>query len=103
MNETMVEERVSRLEGIAEQVDRRLEHLDNRLGEVNQSIESLRTEIGSLRTETNARLEGMDRSTNARFAQIDARLNTLTTLMLGSTGAVLVAIIGAVVAFILRG
>ena len=47
-----LEQRVSRLEGAYEQVDKRLDDL-------NRAIESLRAEIGSLRAEVNSRFNNL--------------------------------------------
>ncbi len=48
----MTQERVSRLEGAYEQVDRRLD-------DVNRSIQSVRDEMGSLRGEMNNRINNL--------------------------------------------
>ncbi len=124
MNETMVEERVSKLEGAYEQVDERLGEMsrsidslrtgmntrftqmesrftliDERFVGVDRSIDSLRGEMNTRLTEMNTRLTQIE----GRFTQIDARLNTMTAIMVGSTGTLLVAIIGAVVTLMATG
>jgi tetrahydromethanopterin S-methyltransferase subunit G len=48
----MTQERVSRLEGAYEQVDRRLD-------DMNRSIQSVRDEMGSLRGEMNNRINNL--------------------------------------------
>ena len=64
-----MEQRVSRLEGAYEQVDARLH-------DITQSVESLRAEM------------------NARFAEMNSRINTLMIVMIGSWITVMLAIIG---------
>ena len=64
-----LEQRVSRLEGAYEQVDRRLD-------ELSRSIESLRTEMNGLRAEMNS------------------RFNNVYVLIGGSWVTIMVAIIG---------
>ena len=68
-----LEERVSRLEGAYEQVGSRLDSLDNRLIEVNQSVSALREEMNS-------------------------RMNTLLTVVIGSWATLVVGIIAALIA-----
>ena len=70
---TTTEERVSRLEGAYEQVDRRLDSIDTRLSDLNQSISDLRAE------------------TNSRF-------NTLLTVVIGSWITLVVGIIAGLIA-----
>ena len=71
-----LEQRVSRLEGAYEQVDRRLD-------ELSRSIESLRTEMNGLRAEMN----GLRTEMNNRF-------NNVYVLIGGSWVTIMVAIIG---------
>ena len=70
---TTAEERISRLEGAYEQVDRRLDSIDTRLSDLNQSISDLRAE------------------TNSRF-------NTLLTVVIGSWITLVVGIIAGLIA-----
>ena len=63
------EQRVSRLEGAYEQVDARLH-------DMSQAIESLRADH------------------NARFVEMNNRINTLILLLLGSWVTIILAIIG---------
>ena len=70
---TTAEERISRLEGAYEQVDRRLDSIDSRLSDLNQSISELRAE------------------TNSRF-------NTLLTVVIGSWITLVVGIIAGLIA-----
>ena len=62
-------ERISRLEGAYEQVDRRLD-------DMNRSLDSLRDDVVALRSEMNS------------------RINTLYVLLFGSWVTIMVAIIG---------
>ncbi len=62
-------ERISRLEGAYEQVDRRLD-------DMNRSLDSLRNDVVALRSEMNS------------------RINTLYVLLFGSWVTIMVAIIG---------
>jgi tetrahydromethanopterin S-methyltransferase subunit G len=64
-----IEERVSRLEGVYEQVDSRLDDL-------NQSMNGLRAEMTS------------------KFAEVNSRINTLYVILAGSWVTMMVAIIG---------
>ena len=68
-----LEQRVSRLEGAYEQVDRRLEELDR--------------SVSSLRTETSRGLDSLRAEMNSRF-------NNLCILLFGSSVTIMVAIIG---------
>jgi tetrahydromethanopterin S-methyltransferase subunit G len=43
-----LEERVARIEGILEQMDKRLNHLESEIGEIRGEIGGIRDEIGSL-------------------------------------------------------
>ena len=70
---TTAEERISRLEGAYEQVDRRLDSIDSRLSDLNQSISELRAK------------------TNSRF-------NTLLTVVIGSWITLVVGIIAGLIA-----
>ena len=69
---TTAEERISRLEGAYEQVDRLLDSIDSRLSDLNQSISELRAE------------------TNSRF-------NTLLTVVIGSWITLVVGIIAGLI------
>ena len=73
------EQRISRLEGAYEQVDKRLDDL-------NQSMGGLRSEMDSLRSEMRGEMGGL-RSENSR-------LNTLTIVMFGTWVTVIGAVIG---------
>ena len=72
----MTQERVSRLEGAYEQVDRRLD-------DMNRSIQSVRDEMGSLRGEMGS-LRG----------EMNSRINNLYVLLGGTWVATMAAIIG---------
>ena len=77
------EERVSRLEGIYEQVDRRLD-------DINRSIGALRSEVTNLRNDMNSRFNEV----NSRFNEVNSRFNNLYILLLGSWITTMAAIIG---------
>ena len=68
-----IEERVSRLEGAYEQVDRRLGGIEDRLIEMNQN-------------------------TNARFDEMNSRINTLITVVVGSAATLAVGIAAGFIA-----
>ena len=68
-----IEERVSRLEGAYEQVDRRLGGIEDRLIETNQN-------------------------TNARFDEMNSRINTLITVVIGSAATLAVGIAAGFIA-----
>ena len=70
---TTIEERVSRLEGAYEQVDRRLGGIEDRLIEMNQN-------------------------TNARFDEMNNRINTLITVVIGSAATLAVGIAAGFIA-----
>lgn len=74
------EQRISRLEGAYEQVDKRLDDL-------NQSVNGLRDEMNSRFTEMRAEMTGLRSETNSR-------LNTLTIVMFGTWVTVIGAVIG---------
>ena len=77
---TTLPDRVSRLEGAYEQVDRRL-------GDLTESVTGLRTEVGAL----DSKINGLRR-------EIDAKINTLIIVI--ATGGV--AIAGAIVTLAFR-
>lgn len=77
----VLEERVSRLEGAYEQVDRRL-------GDLNTSMEALRLDV-------NERLGNL-------HSEMDRRFNTLYMVVGSSSVAILIAIIGLIVTVILK-
>ena len=79
-----MEERVSRLEGAYEQVDRRLGDLTDAVARVDVKIDSLRTD--------------MDGRFDSLRSDMDAKLNTLI-LVIATVG---VAIAGAIVALAFR-
>ena len=70
---TTTEERVSRLEGAYEQVDRRLGGIEDRLIEMNQN-------------------------TNARFDEMNNRINTLIAVVIGSAATLAVGIAAGFIA-----
>ncbi len=72
----VIEQRISRLEGAYEQVDRRLD-------EMHQSIIGLRAEMNSLRGEM-----------NALRAEMNSRFNTLYVLIAASWVTIIGAMIG---------
>ena len=90
-----MEERVSRLEGAYEQVDRRLGDLTDAVARVDAKVDSLRTDMDgrfdSLRTDMDGRFDSLR-------SDMDAKLNTLI-LVIATVG---VAIAGAIVALAFR-
>ena len=60
------QERISRLEGTYEQVDRRLDDMNTRLGETNRSIEGLRADM-------NSRFEAMNRPNKVLRTEMSTR------------------------------
>ncbi len=83
----VLEERVSRLEGAYEQVDRRLDDLNHNVAslraEVNSLRDEVRTEVGSLRAEVRTEIGGLR-------AEVNGRLNNLYVLI-GGLWATMVA------------
>ena len=74
------EQRISRLEGAYEQVDKRLDDL-------HQSITGLRGEMAGLRGEMRGEMGGLR-------SEMNSRLNTLTIVMFGMWVTVIGAVIG---------
>ena len=74
------QERISRLEGTYEQVDRRLDDMNTRLGETNRSIEGLRAEMNSRFEEMNnrmdSRFEEMNNRMDSRFEEMNNRMDS---------------------------
>ncbi|MDE2993746.1 MAG: hypothetical protein OXU67_07660 [Chloroflexota bacterium] len=91
------QERISRLEGTYEQVDRRLDDMNTRLGETNRSIEGLRAEMNTRFEEMNnrmdSRFEEMNSRMDSRFGELNNRYNTLVMLMIASWVTVIAALI----------
>ena len=71
-----MEQRVSRLEGTYEQVDRRLD-------DMNRAIQGLREEVNGLRTETRADADSLRAEVNSRFNNL--------YLLLGGMWATIIA------------
>jgi chromosome segregation ATPase len=55
MKEGSLEERVARIEGILEQMDKRLNHIESEIRDLRAEIRDLRSEIGDLRRDLNSR------------------------------------------------
>ena len=93
------QERLSRLEGTYEQVDRRLDDTNSRLGGVQRAIDGLRAEMNSrfeevnsrfeamnqaidgLRSETNRAIDGLRAEMNSRFEETNSRFDGLRSEM----------------------
>ncbi|MDE2994488.1 MAG: hypothetical protein OXU67_11470 [Chloroflexota bacterium] len=71
------QQRISRLEGAYEQVDRRLE-------DMHQSINGLRAEMDGLRAEMHQSINGLRTEMNSRFEEVNSRFNTLIVLLAAS-------------------
>lgn len=88
---TTIPDRVSRLEGAYEQVDRRL-------GDLNESIEDLRSQMRA----TDSKIDELQRHVDGKMdglrGEIDAKINALIIV----TGTVGVAIVGGMIALALR-
>ena len=69
----VIEQRISRLEGAYEQVDRRLD-------EMHQSINGLRAEMNGLRVEMHESINGLRTEMNSRLEEMNSRFNTLYVL-----------------------
>ena len=81
------EQRISRLEGAYEQVDKRLDDL-------NQSIGGLRSEMDSLRSEMRGEMGGLRGEMGSLRSEMNSRINTLTIVMFGTWVTVIGAVIG---------
>ena len=71
------QQRISRLEGAYEQVDRRLE-------DMHQSINGLRAQMDGLRAEMHQSINGLRTEMNSRFEEVNSRFNTLIVLLAAS-------------------
>jgi len=65
-----LEERVARIEGILEQMDKRLNHIES-------DIIGLRVEIRELRSEMYSRFDSLRDEVNNRFREMNERFNAL--------------------------
>ena len=78
--QNIVQERISRLEGAYEQVDRRLDDMNTRLDETNRPIEGLRAEMNNRMNsrfeETNRPVEGLWTEMNTRAEVVDSRMGS---------------------------
>ena len=81
------QQRVSRLEGAYEQVDRRLE-------DMHQSINGLRAEMDGLRAEMHQSINGLRTEMNSRFEEVNSRFNTLIVLIAASWVTLIGVMIG---------
>ncbi len=108
-----MEERVSKLEGAYEQVDRRLGRIGDEIrdlrSDMNSRIEGLRGEmngridetnraIEGLRTEMNGQIEGLRGEMNRRMGSLETRLNAILISVIVVGGGV----VGSLVTLILR-
>ena len=87
------------IESLRGEVNQRFAQMESRFTQIDERFVGVDRSIDSLRGEMNTRLTQIE----GRFTQIDARLNTMTAIMVGSTGTLLVAIIGAVVTLMATG
>ena len=83
----VIEQRISRLEGAYEQVDRRLD-------EMHQSINGLRAEMNGLRVEMHQSINGLRTEMNSRLEEMNSRFNTLYVLIAASWVTIIGAMIG---------
>ena len=88
---TTIPDRVSRLEGTYEQVDRRL-------GDLTESVTGLREEVRKLDTKLDTKIDGLRGEVGGLRREIDAKINVLILV----TGTVGVAMAGAMIAFAFR-
>ena len=86
-----LENRTSRMEGIIEQINLRLEDQNSRM-------DAIEIRMASLETSLNARMDSLESSLNARMGSIEARMNVQIVL----TFAMWATIVGALVAVLLR-
>ena len=85
-----LEERVARIEGILEQMDKRLNHIESDITVIRAEIRELRSEMysrfDSLRDEMNSRFDGL----NSRF---DSFLKWIIGLILGMWTSIMLTLI----------
>ncbi len=102
------EERLSRVEGAYEQVDRRLgdirgemrglrSDLNGRIDETNRAIEGLRTELGGRIDETNRAIGGLRTEIGNRMNIMETRLTAIFIGMMAVGGGIFAALIGVIV------
>ena len=73
---TSAEERLSRLEGINEEIRERMTGIETRIGSVETRIASMETRISSMET----RIASMETRIGSMETRTDARFNSLTTI-----------------------
>jgi uncharacterized coiled-coil protein SlyX len=97
-----LENRTSRIEGVVEQINLRLEDQISRMDSIEirmGSLESsLNARMASLESGLNARMDSLESGLNARMGSIEARMNVQIAL----TFAMWATIVGALVAVLLR-
>ncbi len=93
MTTETTEDRVSRLEGVYDQIDKRLseqrQNTDIQFGELREEIRGLRTEMRENSQELRGEIHGLRTEVNARFDRV-------TNVMIGG----IIAVVGAVTASI---
>ena len=89
------QERLSRLEGTYEQVDRRLDDMNSRLNGMQRAIDGLRAETNSRFDELNRTIDGLRAETNSRF-------NTLIVVIAASWVTLMAAMITVLVTLFLK-
>jgi restriction endonuclease S subunit len=71
-----LEERVARIEGILEQMDKRLNHIES-------DIIGLRAEIRELRSEMYSRFDSLRDEMNSRFDDLNSRFDSFLKWIIG--------------------
>jgi len=78
-----LEERIAKIEGILEQMDKRLNHIESDIVGLRAEIRELRSEmykrLDDLRGEMNSRFDSLGGEMNERFKEIDSRFDGLNS------------------------
>ena len=76
--------------------DPRLDRMEATMEQINIRLGNLEREVSNLSVSTNYRVDGMWAEMNARFAEGNYRVNTLTTLIFITIGMVVLSAAGII-------
>ena len=103
---TSAEERLSRLEGINEEIRERMTGIETRIGSVETRIGSMETRISSMETRISSmetRIGSVETRIGSMETRTDARFNSLTTLTVAMWVTTMLAVLSTLAAVVLKG
>jgi len=106
-----LEERVARVEGVLEQMDKRLGRVEAELKELRQEItaeirmlrEEMRSEISGLRSEVRNEIDGLRNEMTAGFQRMDERFYSLVKWIIVALASMWGTLMAAILALFFKG